>query len=461
MKKHNNKITLVSIVSDILVIILAFSLAVNFVEEIKPIEENTKMKSLLLFLIINIWYISGSYNRIYKEYYRKKTFILLFLKTIKNISIQAIVVVVFLFFFPGVLPKSFLFYFISFLTAILIVEKYIFNKAIYSLRKRGFNLRNVVILGLGIESIQFSKLFAENPHMGYKLLGYLDDEVKNSNVGKHLGRILDLPKILEKNYINEIIITSTKFSPKEIDEITKAANYEGVRVRIIPDFHYNFKHYNFKQFGNIPTIILRKEPLDEIYNRLFKRIFDIFFSLGVIIFICSWLFPIIGLIIKTTSKGPIFFKQLRLGRDRQEFMCYKFRSMAKNDESDKIQATKNDSRVTKIGKFLRKTSLDELPQFWNVLLGNMSVVGPRPHMLKHNDEYRNLIDDYLVRQLVKPGITGWAQINGYRGEIEEYSDIQNRVTYDIWYIENWKFLLDLKIIFLTIWNVVKGEDKAY
>ena len=196
-------------------------------------------------------------------------------------------------------------------------------------------------------------------------------------------------------------------------------------------------------------------------NRMYKRIFDILFSLSVILLIVPIVFPIIALIIKLTSKGPIFFKQLRSGVNNKDFICYKFRSMALNKDADEIQATRNDMRITMIGKFIRKTNIDEFPQFFNVLFGDMSIVGPRPHMIKHTAEYSKLIEDYMVRQLVKPGITGAAQVYGFRGETKTTEDMKDRVEYDIWYLENWSLLLDIKLIFLTSWNMIKGQKEAF
>ena len=189
------------------------------------------------------------------------------------------------------------------------------------------------------------------------------------------------------------------------------------------------------------------------------RLFDILFSLIVIFFIMSWLLPLLALIIKATSKGPVFFSQLRSGKAGKEFNCLKFRSMTVNAASDTLQATKNDARITPIGKFIRKTSLDEFPQFFNVLLNHMSVVGPRPHMLKHTQEYQELVEKFMVRHFAKPGITGWAQVSGFRGETKKVQDMANRAAADIWYIENWNIFLDVKIIFLTVWRVFFRRDR--
>ena len=192
-----------------------------------------------------------------------------------------------------------------------------------------------------------------------------------------------------------------------------------------------------------------------------KRAFDIFISLMVICFVLSWLIPIVAILIKLDSNGPVFFTQLRVGFLGRSFRCLKLRTMIVNEDSDSLQARENDPRITKLGLFLRITSLDELPQFFNVLIGNMTVVGPRPHMITHTKQYSALIDRFMVRHFLKPGITGWAQIKGLRGETKTVDAMLKRVEADVWYLENWSFLLDLKIIFLTMRNSVKGDKNAF
>ncbi|WP_129715968.1 sugar transferase [Pedobacter sp. SYP-B3415] len=202
-------------------------------------------------------------------------------------------------------------------------------------------------------------------------------------------------------------------------------------------------------------------PLAGQTNQIKKRIADVVISLLVIVFILSWLFPIIGILIKLQSRGPILFKQLRSGRDDVPFYCYKFRSMRVNGDSDVRQASKTDDRITPIGRFLRSTSLDEFPQFINVFLGDMSVVGPRPHMIRHTEHYKQLIHRFMVRHFLKPGITGWAQISGCRGETRQKEDMERRVQHDIWYLENWSSGLDMKIVLLTMLAVIKGDENAF
>ena len=214
-------------------------------------------------------------------------------------------------------------------------------------------------------------------------------------------------------------------------------------------------------YGTIPVINLRNSPLEKNYAKYGKRAFDVIFSSLVILFILSWSIPLLFILTRWESKGGLFFRQLRHGYNKKSFYCYKFRSMAVNIEADSKMCTRNDTRITRIGRILRKTSIDELPQFFNVLRGEMSVVGPRPHMEAHTSEYAETVDKYLVRHFAKPGITGLAQIKGYRGEITNKSDIINRTRLDIFYLEKWSPLLDIKIIYHTIYNVLSGEKKAF
>ena len=240
------------------------------------------------------------------------------------------------------------------------------------------------------------------------------------------------------------------------------AEKECIRFRIVPDLSlFIDRPVHIDYIRDMPVISLRSEPLDDVGNRIKKRVIDIAISFFVVVFILSWLVPLLGLLIFLESRGPIIFSQLRSGKNNKGFNCYKFRSMRVNIESDERQATKNDSRITKIGRFIRKTSLDEFPQFLNVLKGEMSLVGPRPHMLKHTTDYSKLVDQFMIRQFLKPGITGWAQVNGFRGEITDQEQIKMRVNNDLWYLENWTIWLDLRIIFLTVYKVFTGDEKAF
>jgi len=230
-------------------------------------------------------------------------------------------------------------------------------------------------------------------------------------------------------------------------------NQKGIRLRFIPENQSWYKsRLNRESVGGLVLINPQEIPLDDLGSRALKRLFDLLFSSFVILFVFSWTLPVIALLIKLSSKGPVFFVQKRTGFNNKTFTCLKFRSMQVNGDADKKQATANDHRTTRIGQFLRRTNIDEFPQFFNVFMGQMSVVGPRPHMLKHTEEYSKLIRHYLIRHYVKPGVTGWAQVNGLRGETDEFWKMEERVKHDMMYIENWAFGWDIAIIWQTLFG---------
>lgn len=326
-------------------------------------------------------------------------------------------------------------------------------------RTKGFNSTRVVVIGKDKNLQKLRRIF-DHPEYGYRYMGYFDN-VK-SNHPTCLGDIESSFNYIFENDIEEVYCMASKLSKAEIQYLMKIADNSLKRIKIIPDNKELFSRaMSLELYGAVPILNLRASPLDLDYSNLIKRIFDILVSSFAIVFILSWLTPLVYILMKIDSKGPLFFKQQRHGVNREIFWCYKFRSMTKSDTSDTQMATKNDVRITKLGKILRKTSIDELPQFFNVLMGDMSVVGPRPHMVVHTQQYEGSVDKYLVRHFLKPGITGLAQIQGCRGEILERADIVNRVRYDIFYMEKWSLGLDAKIVFLTIYNAVKGEAKAY
>jgi putative colanic acid biosynthesis UDP-glucose lipid carrier transferase len=342
---------------------------------------------------------------------------------------------------------------ILYITIVKVGIYYLLKK--YRVILRG-NLRRVVILGLNQKTDQLRKFFDDNPEYGYKLLNIFDLR------GANKVSIEECLEYIDENNIDEIYSSVGELSNKEITKVIDYADNNLKIVKFLPDNKEIYsKRLDFTYYGYLPILSMRKIPIEEPFNKFIKRGFDILLSLIIIVGILSWLTPLLGLIIKLESKGPIFFKQRRNGLDYQEFYCYKFRSMRPNPMAHLHQVQKNDPRVTKIGKIIRKTSIDELPQFINVLKGEMSVVGPRPHMVSHTHMYAERIDKFMVRHFVKPGITGLAQVSGYRGEVEDENHIINRVKYDIFYLENWSLFLDLKIVFQTIYNAIKGDKKAY
>ncbi|GAA0872773.1 undecaprenyl-phosphate glucose phosphotransferase [Gangjinia marincola] len=340
-------------------------------------------------------------------------------------------------------------------STILIVKLLIFYLLKRFRSTLGGNFRNVVIFGKNRKTRQLKDFFVYNPDYGYKFKALFDVSEKSNELEQHLEYIIE-------QEIDEIYCSIDKLSQKQLDEIIAFADNNLKVVKFLPDSREIYaKRLNYQYYGYIPILSLRSIPIDEPINQLIKRVFDLFVSTFVILFLLSWLTPILAILIKLESKGPVFFKQKRNGLDYKEFYCYKFRSMKPNPTADIHQVKRNDNRITQIGKVIRKTSIDELPQFINVFRGEMSVVGPRPHMVSHTHMYAERIDKFMVRHFIKPGITGLAQVSGYRGEVESKNDIINRVRHDIFYLENWSILLDLKIILLTIINAIKGEEKAY
>jgi len=349
---------------------------------------------------------------------------------------------------------------------LLIIFRISFIKVLKYVRSLGYNYRKVVIVGANAMGERMNRILSKDLTYGYRVMGFFDDEPDAKSLKTNvLGSFGDVENYLRTQQIDEMYVALHISNIDVINQMTKLCERYMVRIRYIPDFQQYTKsnrvQVSFYGNGNIPVLMLRKEPLEINRNRILKHLFDICFSLLVIIFLFSWLFPILILLIKVNSRGPVFFVQKRSGRNNDSFYCFKFRTMYVNDSADKLQASQNDTRITKVGAFLRRTSLDELPQFFNVLLGNMSVVGPRPHMLSHTEQYSELIDNFLVRHYAKPGITGWAQVNGYRGETKKLFDMERRVEHDIWYIENWSFLLDVKIILKTVLNVFQGEKNVF
>ena len=330
-------------------------------------------------------------------------------------------------------------------------------------RRRGYNFKRVIIVGAGKNGMELYKALNDDLSYGFNVLGFFDDNLALKSVlPNYLGMTHEVESYALANDVDEIYCTLPSANDEKIVRILNFAEKHMIRFYIVPEFYRNLKKsLVMEMIESVPLLTVRREPLQALYNRALKRTFDIIFSLLVLVTVFPILYIVIGILIKMTSPGPILFKQKRTGLYGQEFKCYKFRTMKVNAEADSLQAVKDDPRKTKIGDFLRRTNLDEFPQFINVLVGNMSVVGPRPHMLKHTEQYSALIDKYMVRHLVKPGVTGWAQVTGYRGETKTLEQMEGRVKRDVWYIENWSFFLDLKIIVVTVLNMFKGEKNAY
>ena len=408
-----------------------------------------------LFTLTFLWIIVSVFNRFYYIYRYTN-----FLKIINLLFNQIVLFALSLFCFAGVFPELELKpnTIIKLLMPIAILMVFVKILTYYSIKTFrsyfGGNYRKTIIIGSSIESQNLELFFNENKQAGYLHKKTFTDVSKKS--------ILDSINFVKEQEIDEIYCSTENINDQEVKALIKFCDNNLKTIKFIPNStKLNSKKLIYETYDSLPILSLRRVPLQDSVNLFFKRLIDIIISLAVIVFVLSWLTPIIALFIKKESDGPVFFKQTRNGINYEEFSCLKFRSMIVNENAHKLQATKGDTRVTKIGAFLRKTSLDEMPQFINVLLGDMSVVGPRPHMIKENDKYYKTVDKYMLRHVIKPGITGLAQVSGYRGEVEKESDIVNRIKFDIYYLENWSILIDVKIILRTILNSIKGEDKAY
>lgn len=339
--------------------------------------------------------------------------------------------------------------------AYLIIREYFKESQLFKKR--------VLILGYNNVAKELAKKLEKT--INNKIVGFIEDpanvrELSNYPIVGTLNQTMEICKQIE---INQIFSTLSPEQNKDIYSLIQEAESRFITFKIIPDISTLFinKKVHVEFYENMLMLSLRGEPLEDVGNRLKKRVMDVVISSFVLIFILSWMIPLVGLLIYLESPGPIFFSQWRTGKNNKSFKLLKFRSMKINKDADTLQARKNDNRVTKFGRFIRKTSIDELPQFINVLKGEMSVIGPRPHMLKHTEDYSKIVDQYMIRQFVKPGISGWAQVNGFRGEIHGNEEIIGRVECDIWYAENWSLWLDVRIMFLTIFSVLKGEKNAY
>ena len=409
----------------------------------------------LCVLISIVWILIAIFSRFYNIYrYTPEIKILNLLLIQFTLFLLAIFSVSGIFPLLEIVPKTILLFTLYAALSIGLIKFSIYYFMLKFRADFGGNYRRTVIIGNGAESYGLERFFDEKTGTGYRHIKTITPS-KNEDLSKYFKFIL------EEN-IDEIYCSLPSLSQSQIKKIIDFAENNLKTIKFVPSFENLYsKKLKHETYDYVPVLSLRKILLEDPFNNFVKRLFDILFSLILVCCVLSWLTPLLAIIIKAESRGPVFFKQARNGYNFKQFYCYKFRSMKTNSKADSMQATRNDKRLTKVGTFLRKTSIDEFPQFFNVLAGNMSVVGPRPHMIKENEKYLKTIDKFMVRHFIKPGITGLAQVNGYRGEIETNSDIVNRIKFDVNYIENWSLLLDVKIITLTAFNLFRGEKKAY
>jgi putative colanic acid biosynthesis UDP-glucose lipid carrier transferase len=466
MLKAYNLSTRLRIIADIIILTLILVITQNWLINVNgSFLSDTQL--VIIFASLVLWFFAARTFGLYEDF-REIPFSQEWIIFFKTQVLYSLLVsfMFFLFFNKYPYSRSHILIHCSLIFVFFPLQKLIIRLALKKYRCSKTAMKRVLIVGASSNGLDFYRQYVEQENYGYKLAGFIDEEKNPTLNGQWLGKTSEIDTVLAKYDLDDIVVTM----PTEdhvLQQIVSIGEKQGKRIRIIPDYQqFGPRKLQIDSLGSLQIITLRSLPLDTIDNKIWKRTFDILFSLLVITCLFSWLFPVIALIIKLTSKGPVFFKQDRWGLNNKSILCYKFRSMVTTsrdvDENGNYQqAMQNDPRLTPIGAFLRKTNLDELPQFINVLMGSMSVVGPRPHPVPLNLQSKDCIENYMRRHMVKPGITGWAQVTGFRGETRDPQLMQKRVEADVWYIENWTFLLDLQIILQTLVNMVKGEKNAF
>ena len=467
MAKPYNRYTVIRYIIDAPVVGISYLLATRLSSG-QSIVAADQQAYLFVLLSLLIWYIAASFTRLYADRRSNKfseeiIFILytLILFTIL-ISSASFFIGTKIRFSPGFFP-----YYLLTLFGLLTLTKYIIRKNVHSAIFQGKLLDNVIIVGATPSGMDFYETINKYYYYGYKCIGFIDNEHKQLNGCTYLGPVDNLSILIKEKRIDEVVIALPETDTDTIQFCVEVCDFYSTKARIIPTLQqYATANIQVNNIGLMPVINVRSLPLDKKENQVLKSLFDVAFSVSFFLFLGWWLLPLIALAVKLTSRGPVIFRQERWGLNNEKITCYKFRTMVEgSSETDEEgyfqQARKRDPRVTRLGAFLRKTNMDELPQFWNVLLGNMSVVGPRPHPTPLNLESMHTVENYMLRHLVKPGITGWAQVNGCRGETKEPGSMQRRINFDLYYIHRWTFWLDCQIILQTVINILRGDQNAY
>jgi putative colanic acid biosynthesis UDP-glucose lipid carrier transferase len=416
----------------------------------------------VLQIVLNVlWFAIFFYSRLY-EPNREMGLIDQLNRVFTNLILNlAIVFALWFVVKPYNYSREHLFFLYLFFSIYVIIWRTTWYYTIRYYRSRGFNYRNVLIVGRSKTTVDLAEYFEVNKGLGYRFLGFFDSSEDSSRKLDNID-VLAIENYSTNNKVDIIFIYTPYLKDFEIKELVDFAENNLIKVKLVSQVSdLGYRNINVSNYGSIPTLNITALPLDYIINRFVKRFFDLVFSGAVILGLLSWLVPLIGILIKLESSGPIFFKQSRNGLNNKPFCIYKFRSMRMHNDHLVKQAEKDDPRITRVGAFIRKTSIDELPQFINVFKGEMSVVGPRPHAVKHNEEFQRKIDRFIQRHAVKPGITGLAQCRGFRGETPTFHDISGRVKLDRFYVKNWSIWFDIKIIALTIIAMIKGSGNVY
>jgi len=448
MKKKEQKLYFFNMIFDFVLLNLSY-IIVLILKNRLLLNDNTK----ILFFIFNLAWLIVIFIFPYRIRFDYKQHIKIeLLRALLLISLTSFVL--FIIKFPSysrfiILGTIILFLFINF------ISDFIIRRFVYKKLRKSKNRKELLIIGAGVKGYQFYEFIQNNKEMGYSVIGFLDDNKKNLKKYSILGKIDSLEDIIIKNNIDEIVIAlpfMTDMAKQK--KIVEVCNFWGIRLRILPDYYRLLgEDYEISKFGDIPIINYEEFPLDNFVNYSIKRIFDIVFSFIFLVLI-SPLLLFISIIIKLESSGPILYKPVRVGEMGIKFTLLKFRTMHHNDdeENGSRSTVEDDERITRFGQILRKSNLDELPQFLNILKGDMAVVGPRPHRVWLDNEFRESVKEYMKRHYIKPGLTGWAQVNGWRGPTDTIEKKEQRVKHDLYYIKNWSFWFDLQIIWLTVFG---------
>jgi putative colanic acid biosynthesis UDP-glucose lipid carrier transferase len=417
-------------------------------------------------ILLFTWFVAAFFTRLYKDRNTSKfTEEVIFVFNALFSQFILITAILYIFREQKSIPTSSILVLLIAFGLIQLTLKYFVRKRIHWSYYNDTALsQRLLIVGTAESIKELAQTIKKHFYLGYRCVGYLSESDINVQDIPYFGQPQLLKGVIDEVKIDKLIVALPDLSESDIRSYLDTCDAKGIKTYIVPNYHqFTSTSFEIDQIGLIPVINLRALPLDKFENKFLKRFFDVIFSSLFLLLIGSWLFPIVALIIKLNSKGSVFFVQERWGVNNKMIRCIKFRTMFQNNGSEEIfQHTKrNDPRVTSVGKWLRKLNIDEMPQFLNVLMGSMSVVGPRPHVTPQNEDFMQKIDSYLLRHLIKPGVTGWAQVNGARGEMSELQHMQTRLNYDLYYIHRWTFLLDIQIILQTIINMFKGDDHAY
>ncbi|MCF8261380.1 MAG: exopolysaccharide biosynthesis polyprenyl glycosylphosphotransferase [Melioribacteraceae bacterium] len=464
MNKYNKSEASFRITIDIILLNAAFFFSAISAQSLDILVSKPQMFFLQL-LVTLIWLFSFLHDSKTDDFFVRK-FSMQSLIIIRHILIITLFSISFIFFSKeNLFTRNFILYFSASALILLLIFNFLHRKLLQRKNRKGRNLISLAIIGSGELAESFRSMLLENTQLGYRFAGFIS--TSEERMSENIGTLENFETTISKNKIDEVVIALPLSESNIIDRIIKICDIHAIKAYLLPDsIRYISNKFNVISFGQFPTLSVRNNPLDLFYYRFLKRSLDLILSFIVTIFILSWLIPIISLLIRIDSKGNPIFVQKRVGLNDVNFSCLKFRTMRQKSYSEeKMNRTvEDDERITKIGKFLRATNLDEIPQFLNVLVGQMSIVGPRPHALSFHNEYKEIVDEIKLRHRVKPGITGWAQIHGLRGDVEDpamyRSNTKSRIEFDIWYIENWSLKLDVQILFETFWQIFSGKNKG-